>query len=61
MVLTKEYCTDYLHKLELNLNKEKVKGLKYNIENSFFRQPKTEHLGFWVTRDGAKIMDKQIK
>ena len=28
-------CIDHVHKLELKLNKQKKKGFKCNIENSF--------------------------
>ena len=35
-------------KLELMQTKMKVKGLKFNIEKSFFGQTKMENLGFWV-------------
>ena len=36
LFLTKEYWIDYVQKLELMPNKLKVKGLKRNIETSFF-------------------------
>ena len=32
LILTKGYWTYHVNKLELTLNKLKVKGLKYNIE-----------------------------
>ena len=36
LVLTKGYWTDHVQKLELTLNKLEGKGLKCNIEKSFF-------------------------
>ena len=36
-ILTKKYWTNYLHKLELTINKLKDKGLKCNIKNSFLK------------------------
>ena len=54
LVLTKVYWTDHVQKLELTLNKLKEKGLKCNIENSFFGKIEMEYLGLWVTRDGVK-------
>ena len=45
-------------KLESTLNKLKEKGLKCNIEKSFFRQTEMKYLGLWVTRDDVKPMDK---
>ena len=32
--------------------------MKYNIEKSFFGKTEMEYLGFWVTRDCVKTMDK---
>ena len=46
--------TDHEHELELTINKLKEKGLKYNIEKSFFGKTEMEYLGFWVTRNGEK-------
>ena len=53
--------TDHVQKLELTLTKLKVKGLKCNIENSFFGQTEMEYLGFWVTRNGVKPIHKNIE
>ena len=39
----------------------KEKGLKRNIENSFFGKTKMEYLGFQVTRDGVKTINKNIE
>ena len=39
----------------------KSKGLKYNIENSFFGHTKMEYLGFWVTHNGIKPINKTIE
>ena len=61
MVSTKGYWTDHLQKLELNLSKLKEKKLKRNIEKSFFGKTEMEYLGFWVTHDGVKIIDKKYK
>ena len=36
-------------------------GLKCNIEKSFFRKTEKEYLGFCVTCDGVKPMDKKIQ
>ena len=60
LILTKAYWTYHVHKLELTLNKLKVKGHKFNIEESFFGQIKMEYLGFWVTRNGIKSINKKI-
>ena len=46
LILTKVYWTDHVHNLELTLNKLKGKGLKCNIEKSFFGQTEMKYLGF---------------
>ena len=60
LILTKGDWTDHIQKLELTPNKLKGKGLKSNIERSFFVQTKMRYLGFWVTRDGVKPINKNI-
>ena len=44
--------------IEVTINKLKKSGPKFNIEQYFFRQTKTEYLGLWVTRDVVKPIDK---
>ena len=61
LILTKVDWTDHVHNLELTLNKLKEKGLKCNIEKSFFGQTEMEYLGFWVTRDGVKPINRKIE
>ena len=39
----------------------KRKGLKCNIENSFFRKTEIEYLGFWVTRNGVKPINRKVE
>ena len=46
LILTKEYCTDHVQKLELTLNKLNKKGFKCNIEKSLFGKIEMEYLGF---------------
>ena len=46
LILTKVDWIYHVQKLELILNKLKEKGLKRNIENSFFGKTKMEYLGF---------------
>ena len=58
LILTKVYWTDHVHKLEITLNKLDKSGLKFNIKKYFFGQTETEYLGFWVTRDSVKPIDK---
>ena len=43
------------------LNKHKFKGLKCNIKKSFFGYTEMGHLGFWVTRNGVKTINRKIE
>ena len=61
LILTKGYWTYHVQKSELTLNKLKEKGLKCNIEESLFRQTKMEFLGFWVTHNGSKHINRKIE
>ena len=54
LVLTKGYWKENLQNLGLALNKLKLKGRKFNIEDSFFVHTKMGYLGFWVTSNGIK-------
>ena len=60
LISTKGDYTDHVHKLEFTLNKLKEKRLKCSIEKSFFGKTEMEYLGFWVTRDRVKPIDKNI-
>ena len=59
--LNKSDWTNNVQKLEWTLNKLKEKGLKCNIEKSFFGITEIEYLGFWVTRDGIKSINRKIE
>ena len=43
------------------LNKQKEKGIKYNIENSFLKKTEMEYLDLWVTHDGVKPINKRLE
>ena len=60
MISTKWYWTDHVKNMELTLNKLKEKVLKCDIEDSFFGQTKMKYLGFWVTHDGIKPINRKI-
>ena len=61
LILKKGYWTDILQKLELTLDKLKEKGLKCKNKNSFFGQNEMEYLGFWVTYDGVKPINRKLE
>ena len=60
MVLTKGDWADYVQNIELTLNKLKGKGLKCNIEKSFFGQTKMVYLVLWVKCDDFRPINRQI-
>ena len=61
LILIKVDWTGYVQKLKLSLNKLEGRGIKYNIEKSFFGQTEMEYLGFWVTHNGIKPIDRNIE
>ena len=61
MILTEGYWTDHVQNLKLALNKLNGKGLKYNIEKSFFGKIEMEYFGFWVTHNGIKPINRKIE
>ena len=46
LLLTKEYFTYHVYKLDLELNQIKYIGIKCNNEEYFFGKTKMEYLGF---------------
>ena len=54
LILTGGDWTDHVHKLELNLNKLKESGLKFNTENYSYRKTEKEDLSLWVICDVVK-------
>ena len=59
LILEKGGWKDHVQKLKLTRNRPKEKGIKYNTEKSFFRQTEMKYLGFWITRDGVKPINKK--
>ena len=53
--------TYHVQKVQLTLNKLKGKRLKWNIEKYFFGKTGVEYLGFWVTRNGVKPINKNTE
>ena len=61
LVLTKLDWTDHVQKLELTLNKLKLKGLKCDIENSFFGMTKMGYLGFRAANNVVNPINIKIE
>ena len=51
--------TDAQKRYTLTFDKLKEKGIKCNIEKSFFGQTEMEYLGFWVTRNCVKPINRR--
>ena len=50
-----------MEKLELTLQNLKDHGLKCNIKKSLFGQTDIEYLGFWVTCNGIRTVNKKVE
>ena len=61
LILIKGYSIDHVNKLYLTLNTFIGKGIKCNIEKSFFGKTKMQYLLFWVTYNGVKPKKKKIE
>ena len=59
LIITKDDWSNNLDKLELTLQKLKENGLTCNIEKELFRKAGMEYLGFWVTRNGIRPVNKK--
>ena len=60
-IITTGDLSNHLEKLELTLKNLKDKTLKCNIETLSFGKPDMEYLGFWVTRNGIRPVNKKIR
>ena len=58
LIITKGDWFNNLNKLLRVLQNLKDNGLKCNTERSFFGQTQMEYLGFWVTRNGIRPVNK---
>eukprot|EP00957_Ditylum_brightwellii_P024748 1869890-Ditylum_brightwellii.AAC.1 len=51
----------HLEKLDKVLDGLKHAGLKVNSQKSFFGGQELEYLGYWVTRQGIKPLQKKVE
>ena len=61
LCLTCDSFEDHLNKLDVILNRLNNSNLKINAQKSSFCMDQIEYLGFYITRDGIKPMDKKVK
>ena len=59
LILSNGSYEDHLEKLEQVLGKLKVTGLKINIHKSAFCRQECEYLGYWITHNGIKPLEKK--
>ena len=61
LCLTNGSFEDHLEKLKLILERWKQSGLKVNASKSTFCTDKIEYLGYWITREGVKPLEKKVQ
>ena len=61
LVINKGDWDEHLDILDKVLQRLAEAGLKVNAEKSFFGRPECEYLGYWVTQDGIKPLDKKVE
>ena len=61
LIFKNDNWTDHIDRIELTLNKQKGKGLKYNIKKLLFTQTEMKCLSFWVTHDGIEPINRKIE
>ena len=61
LCLTKGSFEDHLEKLERVFIRLQQAGLKVNAVKSFFARTELEYLGYWITREGIKPVDKKVQ
>ena len=52
---------DHLEKIKLILEGLKQAGLKVNASKSTFFTDKIEYLGYWITMEGVKPLEKKVQ
>ena len=61
LCLTNGSFEDHLDKLEMILVRLKDAGLRINSSKSTFCTDKIEYLGYWITRNGIKPLEKKVQ
>jgi hypothetical protein len=60
LCLTNGSFEDHSDKLKLILERLQQAGLKVNASKSTFCTDKIEYLGYWITREGVKPLEKKV-
>jgi hypothetical protein len=61
LVLSKHTFDEHLKHIELVLHRLLEAGLKINSSKSYFCKDEVEYLGYWITRDGIRPVNKKVE
>ena len=61
LVLTTGKLEEHLSHLEQVLTRLSKAGLKVNAVKSFFGRTELEYLGYWITQNGVKPLNKKVE
>ena len=61
LAITKGTFDDHLEKLEQLLNRVSAAGLKVNGKKSFFARSELEYLGYFITKEGIRPVEKKVE
>ena len=61
LVLSNGSFEDHLEKVEIVLTRLLEVDLKVNISESDLARTELEYLGYWITRDGIKPLNKKVE
>jgi hypothetical protein len=53
--------SNYLRHLDKVLSGLNASGLKINAGKRFFARTQFEYLGYWITQDGVKLLNKKVE
>ena len=61
LVISKGGWKEHLEHLEKTLQRLAEAGLKVNANKSFFGREETEYLGYWVSKNGVRPLNKKVE
>ena len=61
LIISRGNFNQHLTHLNGVLTRLNESGLKVNVGKSFFGRTQIEYLGYWITRDGVKSLNKKVK
>ena len=61
LIISNSTFDDHLHQLQVVLRRLRRAGLKVNAEKSSIFAPEIEYLGYLLTKDGIKPVQKKVQ